>query len=303
MAQERIAGVIADRQALVALTCAVLERVTGPRASAAAALVGRVKASGLQDLETRLARELFELAAARPVRLERDVEAALPRAVGVADVPEPDSPEPQVTGPAAWSMHLVRMLEPVLDTGPGRLVRANLQHRWKGWGPARRRVVLAAGAATISVVVALAVVPGADPGQVAALVPVETPTSEPLAAPEVESAVTGDDPVAALEALLARRTDCLRDLSVLCLDAVDEAGSAAFDDDRMAIDLIMSEGVQPAVLDAQDAIIVERLGDSVLISLGDRVGPDSRPASVLLMKGEAGWRVRDYLIAGNPAES
>jgi hypothetical protein len=46
-------------------------------------------------------------------------------------------------------------------------------------------------------------------------------------------------------------------------------------------------------VDARDAAVVERLGDSVLIALG----PDSRPASVLLMKGEAGWRIRDY-IAG-----
>ena len=61
--------------------------------------------------------------------------------------------------------------------------------------------------------------------------------------------------------------------------------------DRAALDALVADGEQPALLDAASATIVERLGDTVLISLG----PDSEPASVLLMKGEAGWRVRDYL--------
>jgi hypothetical protein len=38
-------------------------------------------------------------------------------------------------------------------------------------------------------------------------------------------------------------------------------------------------------------MVVERLGDSVLVDLD----PESQPASVLLMKGEAGWRIRDYV--------
>ena len=37
----------------------------------------------------------------------------------------------------------------------------------------------------------------------------------------------------------------------------------------------------------------ERLGDSALVSLGDVT--DSEPASLIMMKSEAGWRIRDYL--------
>jgi hypothetical protein len=110
----------------------------------------------------------------------------------------------------------------------------------------------------------------------------------------VPSAITGDDPLAALGELLPRRTECFRDLSVLCLDGVDERGSAALADDRAALNALVSEAVQPVVLRADGADVVERLGDSVIVALA----PDSEPASVLLLKGEAGWRIRDYLAGG-----
>jgi hypothetical protein len=120
---------------------------------------------------------------------------------------------------------------------------------------------------------------------------VAEPAASPPAVPVEVSAP--EDPVDALSRLLATRERCLRDLSVLCLEDVDEQGSAALDDDRQAIQAIVDAGRQPVILDAGGAVVIERLGDSVLIALA----PDSQPASVLLMKGEAGWRIRDY-IAG-----
>jgi hypothetical protein len=39
--------------------------------------------------------------------------------------------------------------------------------------------------------------------------------------------------------------------------------------------------------------LVERLGDSALVGLGN--GPETTPASTLVMRGEAGWRIRAYL--------
>ena len=103
--------------------------------------------------------------------------------------------------------------------------------------------------------------------------------------------VSGDDPLGALSALLARRSDCFRDLSEMCLSDVDERGSSAWAEDRAALDALLSQAEQPVLLDAAGATLVQRMGDSALISLA----PGTEPASLLLLKGEAGWRIRDYL--------
>jgi hypothetical protein len=139
------------------------------------------------------------------------------------------------------------------------------------------------------VMIAVVAVPGpsepdAEPLSPDGSAPAATATPAP-------AAVTADDPLEALAQLLRRREDCLRDLSLLCLDDVDEQGSSALDDDRRAVRAVLDAGESPPRVTSEGAVVVERLGDSVLIELG----PDSDPASVLLMKGEAGWRVRDYL--------
>ena len=104
-----------------------------------------------------------------------------------------------------------------------------------------------------------------------------------------------DDPLAALELLLVERERCIRDLSVLCLDAVDQAGSAALADDTALVRAIQNGGESAHVaLDASGAELVERLGDSAIVRL-TATDPETQPASLLLMKGEAGWRIRGYL--------
>jgi hypothetical protein len=105
--------------------------------------------------------------------------------------------------------------------------------------------------------------------------------------------VAGDDPLAALPALLSRRTDCFRELSQLCLGDVDEPGSSALEADRVALAALQSQARQPVIISAEGAGIVERWGDSVIVALA----PHSEPASLLLLKGEAGWRIRDYIAA------
>ena len=108
--------------------------------------------------------------------------------------------------------------------------------------------------------------------------------------------IVGDDPAAATAPLLAARESCIRDMSVLCLDAVVQPDSAAAAADRALIrniqaghELPSSWGVEPG-----EAILDERLGDSAIVSLVDTA--DDQPASLLLMKSEAGWRIRDYLM-------
>ena len=132
-----------------------------------------------------------------------------------------------------------------------------------------------------------------------------------------DDAVMGDEPVEALVALLEVRQRCIRDLSVLCLDAVNQAGSTAMADDVALVRSLQTDEGQAetaapdARLDPSTAELVERLGDSALIRLAagahiegvtatdDATETDEAEtptASLLLMKGEAGWRIRSYLM-------
>jgi hypothetical protein len=275
---EQLPGVIDDRRALAALAVEVLGRVTGARAAAAAAFAERLRGASPDELATLLAEELFELAAARPVVFgSEESERPSPRAVGVQPVAEPDGP----AAPAG-------LLERALLTGPAVIARERVRALWGSWSPVRRRMTLAIGVAALVVVVAVAVTPGAPAAVIDA--PVASSASPGTAAAIPES-VTSDDPLEALDQLLSRRAECLREVSVLCLDDVDQQGSAALDDDRQVLDAVLADGAVPPPLSADGAAVVERLGDSALIALA----PDSDPASVLLLKGEAGWRIRDYL--------
>jgi hypothetical protein len=154
----------------------------------------------------------------------------------------------------------------------------------------RKPVWFAAGGVAAALVVALAGVP-ADASDSAAA-PASTPTPTPFT--EDLGDVGGDDPLKALDDLLAARERCIADVSLLCLDAVDERGSGALADDQSVVRALQAGGELPveSYVSSRPAL-VERLGDSALVSLGDV--PESQPASVLLMKGEAGWRIRQYL--------
>ena len=156
-------------------------------------------------------------------------------------------------------------------------------------GRVRRPVWMVAGASLAALVVALVVVPQGS----------TTATVGPSASPSVSATdvtdgpVTADDPVPAAVALLETRDRCIRDLSVECLDDVGQRDSSALASDRDLLAAVIDGDAAAVVIDVDPALVelVQRLGDSALVSLG----PDSEPASVLLVKGEAGWRIRDYL--------
>ncbi len=117
-----------------------------------------------------------------------------------------------------------------------------------------------------------------------------------------DEAIVGDDPVAALPILLGERERCLRELSILCLDGVDHPDSPLMRADRAFIDAAQSqdEDTRPETAlmpPAGTMHVVERLGAASLLAAAvpDALLPDSneQPASILLMKGEAGWRLRE----------
>ena len=106
-----------------------------------------------------------------------------------------------------------------------------------------------------------------------------------------------DDPVEAALVLLETREQCVRDLSTLCLDTVVQAGSAAYDDDVALIRAVQEGGEYPTEAIAPgDPVLVERLGDSVLLDLP----AGSEPASILLLRTTNGWRIRGILESPDP---
>lgn len=105
--------------------------------------------------------------------------------------------------------------------------------------------------------------------------------------------VSGDDPVAAARWLLERRSECFATLDLACLDDVLQRGSAIEAEDRAALLATRDGAAAPLVaFDASDAVVTVEMGDAVLIAIR-RAGPEREPASLLVVRGEAGWRLRE----------
>ena len=82
---------------------------------------------------------------------------------------------------------------------------------------------------------------------------------------------------------------------MLCLDAVGQLDSAALDADQRLVRELQDGAETPAPLLApvERVILVERLGDTALLSLEGVT--ESQPSEVLIMKTAQGWRIRDYV--------
>ncbi|WP_157496837.1 hypothetical protein [Leifsonia sp. Leaf264] len=115
------------------------------------------------------------------------------------------------------------------------------------------------------------------------------PTTTDAAVPKSDPAIAADDPVAAASALLTARALCLRLEDADCLAAVDQAGSPIDEADRHALAV---GDVPPSLPPADGIILTGRTGDAAMVSLPEATG-ETTPASLLLMKGEAGWRLRE----------
>jgi len=101
---------------------------------------------------------------------------------------------------------------------------------------------------------------------------------------------TGEDAVAAAQVLLTARALCLTDVTPSCLAAVDQPGSPIAARDAPLLDDPGAAGgaLVPTTVDGE----VQRLGETVLL---DAHGGDDEPASVLVVRTEAGWRLREVV--------
>ncbi|MCD5347234.1 hypothetical protein [Agromyces sp. S2-1-8] len=111
--------------------------------------------------------------------------------------------------------------------------------------------------------------------------------------PAAEEGAALVDPVAAAVALMTLRQECLAAIDAGCLDQVDQPGSALDRSDREAL-ARAREGEVPEVPGfALDQLSVSaEMGDAVLLEL-PYADPQREPASLLVMRGEAGWRLRE----------
>ncbi|WP_345062849.1 hypothetical protein [Leifsonia kafniensis] len=248
---------------------------------------------------------LFEWAPAEPLRMRRPVGARDARAV---DVPlrrvDPVAAEPATAADGAARPQKV---------GPGRLWHAarravsernRLRKRLTS-----RPVLVAVALATGLIALALTALSTADGTDDASAEPSRATNAQSSLSPAARgtaaerAAISSDDPVAASVALLTLRSACLAESSVLCLDNVDQAGSAAMAADRYAVRMAQQSASEPpGQRFGTDATLVERNGDSALIEIerAPAEGEDpaaapgySKPASLLVIRGEAGWRVRE----------
>lgn len=196
-------------------------------------------------------------------------------------------------------------------------------------GPVRTPVWIAGGAGVGALVVALTVVPaasspssrpapsvGPQTAQHSAGARPSTPPTAPAgdaaadaaagtaadAAPAgAAAAIAGEDPLAAARALLAARTACFATRSVECFDGVDQAGSAVLEADRHLVRRLAAGAALPpeATLDGFAPRLVQQLGDSAIIQLvaaDGSVVAHANPAPLLMVRSEAGWRIRDLSV-------
>ena len=295
-------GVRGDRRDLARLLAVVLDRVDEPAADGVLAEV-HLLASGACDARSlaAVAERLFSLAPAEPIDFTPPLAEldALGAGTGVA------SRAARV--PARLRGRSTLLLpDRARGRSPERVaaVVATLAERARGLiGSARPRFWLTGGGVALAVFVALLSIPAGGTDGVDAVRSTGAPAAvaepapgSPVQKPGASAAVLGDDPVSALVVLLAARRDCLVQLSEQCFTAVDQTGSAALGADRALVRDVRG-GAELPVLDpvSQESVkLLQRLGDSALLSVAS-AGANSKPASVLVMRTEAGWRVRDYL--------
>lgn len=106
-----------------------------------------------------------------------------------------------------------------------------------------------------------------------------------------EPAPLSDDPVMAAAALLEVRQTCLAAGDLECILAIAQPGSPIATRDRATIDgAAEADGSEP---DLGSISLTADLGDAALLTV-PWVEAEREPASLLMMRSEAGWRLREW---------
>jgi len=288
-------GVGSDLRALASLTASVLARVGDSRALQVADWAGDVTTRGRDGWCAQLTARLFDLGDAAPIEFDVDP-ASVSISLGRLVAPVSRHAEPPDGSPMTrLAVGMPDWLDPLVARAVG-VISVPLTRARAKLGVVRPAVWAVAALGAIALAAAVALVPNETSD--AALTP--TPTSTVVtdvdsATGSADAVVMGDDPIAAAVSLLELRDRCFRELSVICLDDVAQQGSSALATDQAAMRETQNGAELPLPLpaDAERLSIVEQAGDAVLLEW--KTPAQNQPASLLLMKGEAGWRIRDYL--------
>lgn len=263
--------------------------------------------TGVPDWGQQLERRLFCLGAPEPLRLASDATdmatktSSVVRVVAAVDAAR--------VAPALSETRSLLALPPWLDGHIAEAVQ-QVQHRYSSalsalaaWcRPVRVRTWVLAAIGLICVIAAGAIVAigATDSGDSTAQSNEVSSFGERLApeTPDVTDSIheLPADAEHALPLLLKARSACLQDLSVVCLESVSPTGTPAYVSDVALVNAVLDGGELPpaALFNAAASEETQQLGDSVLFEFVDR--DTSKPASVLLVKGEAGWRIRSYTL-------
>jgi hypothetical protein len=300
---DRDAGVLADIGGLSSLAVAVLARVPGAAAHGLKQWLAEQEPA--TDLLGGLEDRLFALAEPAPVLFDPEPEprpipdrfdlgAAFPPARAVThSAPGPGGPAPAGPGRVTPPRPIARWIHGLSGRVPEWLA-PRLGVTRQALRSVRRRVWAVAGAGLAAMAVAFAVVQSPASQET----PDPDPTPAAFVGPSDPAVVEGDDPVTAARALLGLRARCLLERSILCLDAVHQTGSAAWQADAARIQDIQTgaELTGDSFGEERAITLIDRMGDSALIALApDAQQGGNDTASVLMIRTEAGWRIRSLL--------
>jgi eukaryotic-like serine/threonine-protein kinase len=219
---------------------------------------------------------------------------------------------------------MLKIVQNSVDIRPAKLVR----DRVSKLSVARRRQLMFGGAlAAVLAVVTLSTLTSGPPdieqtnraerSPAATKPPGATPGSTHTPAATQAADRGPDDPVEAVSRLLTIRARCLAEDSLSCLDLCNQAGSPLLETDQATIAASMARkgSGEPASSDPNvskpggdysmySVALADRAGNSALVSLAPpSLADDSsdsaesatqpKPASALIIKGEAGWLLRE----------
>jgi eukaryotic-like serine/threonine-protein kinase len=288
----------------------------------------RLDARPFLPFEAELERRLFAVAAPEPVGgvMARSVQPRLPgrvtapheitttSAAGGADATSvsvtTDAPRTRLRQIFALAELPGGLTDRLADAADGDHV-AGLRRRMAGMLHRRGRsaavgALLGGGALVLMLTLVPPATPDAERPSAGVMSDPVASVIEPVAPDSPETSPTGvaapvepppiEQPENALEAgrrLLEHREECFATLDLACLEAVVQAGSAIEARDRTSIQAARDGLVVPEPeFDLMGIEVAAEMGAAVLLRIPRTVG-EREPASLLVVRGEAGWRLRE----------
>ena len=305
----------ADRSALVSLVQSVVDRTADVHETAGQFIHWLASRSGDEIDLAELEQRIFEFGEPLVVQFNDPLQPAVenaqpvPGRLVVTGVPADPQPwvDPAASGASAApargrAADLLSVLPPEL----AEWISATLSvvPSWLGSRVTRLRHHLQSVRKGVWVVAGVGLVAVATAGAISGL-PIqgeaaETSPKQEARPPMIPEALSGDDPLAAVNELLRLRAQCLSDRSILCLDTVHAADSAAWQSDAKRIRSVQdgAELSRDPFMPGTTATLVDRLGQTALVELASA----HTTASALMIRTEAGWRFRSLVADSAPVD-